>query len=444
MLSPDDLHAYQRRAVDFILNRQRVMLALDMGLGKTVSTLTALADLLDTVTVRRALVIAPLRVARTVWAQEAAQWSHTRHLTVEVCTGTEAQRIAALGRGADVCAINRECVPWLVKYYGKRWPFDAIVVDESSSFKSATAQRFKALRKVMPLTSHAVLLTGTPAPNGLLDLWAQMYLIDFGEALGRTMTAYRARWFDADYMRYRWTPRAGAADEIHAAIRDRMLVMRAADYLELPDRVDSAVRVELPPAVMRDYRRLERDMILELGTAQVQALSAGALISKALQYCNGAVYDDAGAWHEVHALKLDALQEILDDNPAEPVLVAYHYRSDLERLRKRFPDAVVLDKDARTIADWNAGRIRMLLAHPASAGHGLNLQRGGALVVWFGLTWSLELDQQFCARLHRQGQTRPVRVVRIVAAGCVDERVCRVLEAKAATQDALLAAVRDV
>lgn len=443
MLSRSDLYPYQNRAVEFILENQRGILSLEMGLGKTASTLTAITDLIDGLVVSRVLVIAPLRVADSVWAQETANWGHTKHLRVSVCTGSEKHRIGALYRDADIYIINRENVPWLVELYKDKWPFDIVVIDESSSFKNPSSKRFKALKRVSPKTEYMVLLTGTPSPNGLLDLWAQMYLVDFGLSLGRTFTSYKQRWFEADdYMGYRLKPRKGAEDQIYQAIQSRVLSMKAADYLQLPERIETLVPVQLSPKLMREYQTLEKEFLLELENADIEAFNAGALINKLLQFCNGALYDDTGAWHEIHTAKLDALADIIDDNPGENILIAYNYRADLDRLKKRFPQAVVLDKDPRTIERWNRGEIPLLLAHPASAGHGLNLQHGGALAVWFGLNWSLELDQQFNARLHRQGQTRPVRIVRLVAAGCADERVCSVIGTKAATQDRLLQAVK--
>lgn len=444
MLSRDDLHGYQERAVDFIAREGRCMLALGMGLGKSVSTLTAVSDMLDGFVASKVLVIAPLRVANSVWAQEARLWRHLEHLRVSVCTGPERARIATLSLDADVYVINRENVPWLIKHCGKRWPFDTIIIDESSSFKSPSSQRFKALRKVLPETERMVLLTGTPSPNGLLDLWPQMYLVDFGERLGRTMSAYKQRFFEADYFGRKFEPRKGSDEKIHALLADKVLSMSAEDYLDLPLRLDSIVGVDMPPKVLGQYRDFERTMLTEVGDGEeVEALSAATLANKMMQWANGAIYtDETGRWAETHCAKLDALAEIVDDNPGENMLVAYTYKSDLERLNARFPDAVVLDKQQETIDAWNRGEISMLLAHPASAGHGLNLQKGGALCVWFGLNWSLELYQQFNARLHRQGQTRPVRIVHILANDTIDQRVMTVLRDKDAVQANLLNALK--
>lgn len=444
MLSRSDLHDYQLRAVEFIKSRRRCLLLLDMGLGKTTSTLTAVTDLLDGCAVERVLVVAPLRVANSVWAQECQKWAHLSHLSVSVCTGTERQRIAALQRTADVYTINRENVPWLVEHFkGKKWPFDCLVIDESSSFKSPSSQRFKALKRVLPDVEYLIELTGTPSPNGLLDIWAQMYMVDFGASLGRTMSAYKSRFFEQGYMGYSWTIREGAAEKIQSLMSPHCLSMSAEDYLELPARIDLIERVELPPKIRQMYADFERDLLIELEDgAEIEAVSAAALANKLLQWSNGATYtDDQGNWTEIHTAKLDALAELIEQND-EPMLVAYNYKTDLARLKDRFPNAVQLDSDPETIARWNRGDIRLLLAHPASAGHGLNLQQGGSLCVWFGLNWSLELYQQFNARLHRQGQTKPVRIVHLVAGGCIDERVLSALASKDATQRNLLEALK--
>ena len=444
MLSRDDLHDYQNRAIEFIKSKKRCGLFLDMGLGKTTASLTAMSDALDSMTVAKVLVIAPLRVANNVWAQETKQWTHLSHLRVSVCTGNERTRMAALQRDADIYTINRENVPWLVKLYGKKWPFDAVIVDESSSFKSPSSQRFKALKRALPFTDYVVLLTGTPSPNGLLDLWSQMYLVDFGERLGKTMTGYKQRFFESDYMGYKFTPRQGSSEAIHRLLSDKVLSMSAEDYLQVPDRIDLVERVELPPKVFAQYQEFERTLLAELDDGQeIEAISAAVLANKLLQWSNGATYTDSlGNWSELHSVKLDALADLVEQNPSENMLVAYNYKTDLERLRVRFPDAVVMDKQQETIDRWNRGEIQMMLAHPASAGHGLNLQKGGSMLVWFGLNWSLELYQQFNGRLHRQGQTRPVRVVHIVASGCMDERVIDALNKKGETQNALLFALK--
>lgn len=442
MPSYSDLHSYQRRAAQFVLDTPYCALWLGLGLGKTISTLTALAELIDGFETHKALVIAPLRVANTVWAKEAANWDHTCHLRVSVCTGSQAKRHSALQDDADIYVINRENVPWLVKHFGKRWPFDCVVIDEASSFKNSKSQRFRALKRVRPYIDRLIELTGTMAPNGLIDLWAQAYLMDQGARLGRTKTGYLQRWFESDYMGYTWTPRPNADAEIHAALSDVVLTMTAEDYLDMPERIDVSVPVALPPKLQREYESLERDFLIEIDAEGVTAVNAGALANKLLQFCNGAVYRDDGSAVELHTGKLDALAEIVEDNAGEPILVAYNYKTDLARLRERFPQAVVLDKEGAAVTDWNAGRIPILLAHPASAGHGLNLQAGGNVIVWFGLNWSLELYQQFNGRLHRQGQNNAVRVIHLVAEGCIDEKVMQAIANKADTQHQLIQALK--
>lgn len=444
MLSREHLHPYQVRAVDFIKERQRCGLFLDMGLGKSVSTLTAALDLIQSFSVHKVLVIAPLRVANSVWAQEVEKWGHLKSLRVSVCTGTQKKRLAALQMDADVYVINRENAEWLVEQYGTRWPFDMVVIDESSSFKNASSKRFKAMRKVLPYTDYMVLLTGTPSPNGLIDLWAQVYLIDFGQSLGRTMTMYKHRFFEQDYMGYNFTPRKGSAEKIHGLISPFTVHMSAEDYLELPPRIDVTVSTAMPPAALEIYGNFEKTLLAELEDGEeVEAMTAAVLANKLLQFANGGMYtDEKRNWSEIHTAKLDALAEIIEDNAGENVLVSYNYKFDLERLLKRFPDAVVLDKQQETIDRWNRGEIKLLLAHPASAGHGLNIQAGGSLIVWFGLTWSLEYYLQFNARLHRQGQIKPVRIIHIVTEGTIDNRVLQVLTAKDRTQKSLLAALK--
>ena len=443
MLSRLDLHEYQNRGVEFIKSEKRCALFLQMGLGKSVTTLTAVTDLLDSFEISKVLVIAPLRVANSVWAQECENWEHLQHLKVNVCTGPEKNRLAKLQTAADIYTINRENVPWLVEHYGKKWPFDCVIIDESSSFKNASSKRFKKLKQVMPLTSHCVLLTGTPSPNSLMELWPQLYLIDFGERLGRTMTGFKRRFFESDYMGYKWELKKGCADIIHKLIDDKCLSMTAEDYLNLPDRIDLTEPVELTKKAQKAYDDFEKNLFINLDDDYIEAVNAAVLANKLLQFANGANYiDENKNWVETHKAKLDALADLVEANEGENILVAYNYKSDLERLKKRFPDAVVLDKEQSTIDAWNAGQIPMLLAHPASAGHGLNIQHGGSIIIWFSLTWSLELYQQFNARLHRQGQGKPVRIIHIVSKGTIDERVVMVLGDKESNQTSLINALK--
>jgi SNF2 family DNA or RNA helicase len=390
------------------------------------------------------LIIAPLRVANSVWLQECKKWSHLKHLKIAVATGSERERIKALNSGASIVVINRENIVWLVNYVGRKWPFDFVGVDESSSFKTPKSKRFRALKKVRKLIDRIVLLTGTPAPNGLLDLWSQQYLIDFGLSLGRTYTGYKQRFFSPDYSGFNWTIKDCAADSIRALINDFWLSMSADDYLTLPKRVDSVLWVDMPPSVQARYNKFEKELLSILDSGEIiDGVSAGVLAGKLLQWCNGAVYyDDTGAFEVLHNAKLDALAEIIEDN-SEPMLIGYWFKSDLERLKARFPSARVLDKKQSTIDDWNSGKIKLLLAHPQSAGHGLNLQDGGALCVWFSLCWGLEYYQQFNARLHRQGQQKPVRVMHIATSCGIDEKILSVLRDKDATQKDLLSALKN-
>jgi len=449
MPSRNDLHKYQHRMIDFIYNTPKCAVWAGLGLGKTITTLTAIVDLIDSMTVSKVLIVAPLRVANSVWHKEAANWQHTKHLKFSIVTGSEKERLSALHKTADVYVINRENVHWIVEHlkkdelYTRFWKFDMIVLDEASSFKSASSQRFKALRKTIRFTNRLVELTGTPSPNGLLDIWSQMYLLDCGERLGRSMTAYKQRFFEASYNGYSFKPVKSADKIIHKLIDDLVISLNVDDYLEMPERIDTVIRVPLPPSRMVEYKQLEREFLIQINDNEIVAYNAATLAGKLLQYCNGAMYtDELKNWTEIHSAKLDAIDDIISENTDENILIAYNYKTDLIRLQARYPDAVVLDSDPKTIEQWNSGNIKMLLAHPASAGHGLNLQHGGCIIVWFGLNWSLELYQQFNGRLHRQGQTKPVRVVHIVADGCIDDKVMRAISDKATTQQQLIDALK--
>lgn len=439
-------HEYQRTAIDKILTTPRCGLFLDMGLGKTVITLTAVERLMyDSFEIGRVLVIAPLRVAEDTWSRESEKWDHLRHLTISKILGTPAQRRAALAAKADIYIINRENVVWLCGEL-KRWCFDMVVIDELSSFKSPKAQRFRALRKVIGGSKRVVGLTGTPAPNGLIDLWSEMYLIDGGERLGRTVTGYRERYFVPDKRNqttiFTYKPKPEADKAIREKLSDICVSMKAADWLTLPERIDCVTAVKLTPSQRKAYDKFERDMYIEFTEGEVSAVSAAALTNKLLQYSNGAMYTESGDYIETGEGKLDALGEIIEAANGAPVLCFYSYKHDLERIQRRFPQAVKLET-AQHITDWNEGRIPLLLAHPAGAGHGLNLQAGGNIIVWFGLTWSLELYQQANARLYRQGQQRAVIVHHILTENTADERVYRSLQDKSAVQDGLLEALKE-
>ena len=442
-------HEYQCRMIRRIVEQERVGLFLDMGLGKTVITLTAVRELLDDFAAARILVIAPKRVAEDTWTREREKWDHLHSLRVSCMTGTQRQRLQALDRDADVYVLGRDNVQWLVGHFidtRKPWPFDMVVVDELSSFKNPQAKRFKALRKILPMVDRVVGLTGTPSPNGLMDLWAEVFLLDRGERLGKTLGWYREKWFrpamQVGYTVYKWSPVKGAEKEIRERISDICVSMSAADYLTLPDRIDREVPVVLSPEEMELYDRMEKEQLLQVSEDEaVVALNAAAVMSKLLQLANGSAYTDTGSVVRIHDAKAEALAEIVDVTDG-PVLVFYSFRHDLDAIRAKIPEAKELD-GPEDIAAWNRGEIRVLLAHPASVGYGLNLQDGGHVIVWYGLTWSLELHQQANARLHRQGQSHPVIIHHLIAAGTVDEQVMRALKHKDTSQAALLAALKE-
>ena len=447
MAKPLTLRPYQEYARQLILEKPAVGLLLDMGMGKTATTLMAIRDLLyDAFDVQRVLVIAPLRVAETTWSDECAEWEPLQDFRVSTVIGSEKQRLAALATPADLYTINRENVPWLVQRYGKDWPFDMVVIDESSSFKNHRSKRFRALKRIRPRIRRLVELTGTPAPNGLIDLWSQIYLLDGGERLGKTITAYRRRWFrpagSFGHIVYHYEPKEGAREEIYQAISDICVSMKASDYIQLPPVLYNTVKVSLPPAAWKQYKKLEKELVLSLDAeTEIVASTAATLSNKLLQLANGAAYDENRDVVELHQAKLEALEEIVDTNPDRPMLVFYWFRHDLERLQKAFPKARQL-KSAEDIRAWNAGVVPMMLVHPASAGHGLNLQKGGSLIVWFSLNWSLELYQQANKRLHRSGQQHTVVIHHLVAKGTIDEAVMASLQAKKKGQDGMLEAVK--
>lgn len=413
-------------------------------------TLTAIQDLIEDFAVWKVLVIAPKRVAEDTWTREHKKWDHLQALRISKVMGSAAQRTAALAKDADVYVIGRDNVQWLINHYTelrKGWPFDMIVIDELSSFKNPQAKRFRALKKALPCTKRVVGLTGTPSPNGLMDLWAQVYILDRGERLGRTIGSYREKYFRPGkrngYVVFQWEPVKGAQQAIEDKLRDLCVSMSAADYLELPDRIDRVTPVALTERERKAYETMERESLIELESSEdaVVGLNAAAVMNKLLQIANGRVYTSEGQVLRVHEEKLDALEEIADTAQG-PVLVFYSFRHDLDAIRERFPDARTLEK-ASDIEDWNAGRIAVLLAHPASVGYGLNLQAGGHVIVWYGLTWSLELYQQANARLYRQGQEHTVIVHHLVAEGTVDEQVMEALKRKDTSQEALLAALKE-
>lgn len=439
-------HEYQQFCIDFLLSHPAAGLFLKPGMGKTSIALTAADRLLyDRFEVSKVLVIAPLRVAEDTWSRESEKWDHLRHLRISKVLGTARQRLAALARSADVYCINRENVEWLVKYYGMNWPFDLVIVDELSNFRNPSARRFKALRKVRPLVKHLWGLTGTPRPRSLLDLWAQVYLLDRGERLGKTYTEYRNRYFTPGrqngYVIYEWRPRSGAEEQVYSLISDICISLETQGNVQMPELLETVRPVPLSPAARALYESMERDAILELGEEVIDAGSAAAVNGKLLQIAGGAVYDEGHAVHELHADKLDALEDILEEANGEPVLVAYRYQHERDRIMARFPQAVQL-KGSDTIAAWNRGEIPLLLGHPAGVGHGLNLQDGGHIVVWYGPTYDLELDEQFNDRLYRQGQRFTTSIIYLVAEGTVEQDAMAALRAKADGQNAMMAAIR--
>ena len=456
-------HDYQRFTIEQMVERKKLFAVLSMGLGKTSCTLSAIAQLIyDRFEVEKVLIIAPLFVADVTWEDERDKWDHLRPLRISKILGTEKQRIAGLNQNADVYTINRENVKWLFDYFvkkGRAWPFDMIVVDESSSFKSGSSQRFRALRKATAVVDRVVLLTGTPDPNGLMDLWSQTYLLDGGERLGKTLTEYRNRYFTPGRRNgnviYEWLPREGAKEAIFAKLSDVMISLTAADYLKMPERIDNVVKLRMPPEAKEQYERMEEECILELESGDVVAGNKAAVTNKLLQMANGAVYyeepeaDEDGVvtgwqrkWVQIHEAKLDALEEIVEDY-GQPLVVFYSFQHDFERLMSRFAkyDPAVI-RSRKDIEAWNRGEVRLLFAHPASVGHGLNLQAGGSMVVWFGLPNNLEWYQQANARLYRQGQKRTVVITHLLMEGTQDVSVMRGLKGKTLNQDELIAAVK--
>lgn len=439
---------YQRSAMQWIVDKPKCGLFLDMGLGKTVSTLTAIQQLIDYCEVSRVLVVAPKKVAETTWSTEAQKWEHLHDLKVVKVLGTEKQRCLALSQKADVYVTGRDNFVWLVGKYGGRLPFDTLVIDELTSFKSAKSERFKAMRIALPSVHRVIGLTGTPAPNGLIDLWAQMYCLDQGERLGRSVTKYREAYFET----HRWNNivvrcdvKKGCEEIIRNKIADICLSMQAKDYLQLPDLITHTATVELTPKVREAYERFEREKVLEFKTehgqepANVLAQSAAGLMNKLAQFANGAVYDDSMQVHEVHSEKLDRLAEIVEAANGNSVLVFYQYKHDVTRIAAKLKGyRVRAYQGEKDLNDWNAGQIDVLLAHPASTAYGLNMQQGGHYIVWFGTGWNLEHYQQANARLHRQGQQHPVQVYKLICAGTVDEKASAALEGKKGVQQSLL------
>lgn len=444
-------HAYQQHCTDKIIELPELALWLDMGLGKSVITLTAIDRLkYDYLQVSKVLIIAPKKVAEATWQNEARKWDHLQHLRLSTVLGATAQRVKALVTPADVYIINRDNVQWLVDYYQNDWPFDMVVLDESSSFKNWQAKRWKKLKAVRPKIRRIVELTGTPSPRDLIDLWAQIYLLDAGKRLGKTIGSFREQYFDPDKRNattiFTYKPKNGTEEAVKSLLSDICISMKAEDYLTLPDMIEDDIPVVLDSAAAKAYGKLEHDLLLPLADGEeIAAPTAATLTNKLLQLCNGALYDADHGVHEIHDCKIDAFLELIEQLRGQHALVFYNFQHDRDRIIE------ALSKTGLTVRafsgpqdadDWNAGAIDVLLAHPASCAYGLNLQHGGHHIIWFGLNWSLELVQQANARLHRQGQKEPVIVHRLIVQGGVDEDVISALKSKDAVQEKLLQSLK--
>lgn len=438
-------HEYQSFATEFIVKNSISALFLEMGLGKSVTTLTAIDELMyDHFEISRVLIIAPLRVAVSTWPSEIEKWNHLNRLSYSVVVGNEKERRQALRKKADIYIINRENIDWLVNKSGFYLEFDMLVIDELSSFKSYSAKRFKSLLKIRPNFRRVVGLTGTPSSNGLMDLWAEFRILDLGQRLGRYITHYRNTYFVPDKRNgmviYSYKPQDDAEERIYQAIGDITISMKSCDHLQMPELIMNEVAVELDQTDAQRYQKFKKEMVLTLDEKEIDAINAASLSNKLLQMANGSVYDENKASHTIHDKKLDALDELIEEANGKPVLVAYWFQSDLERIKKRMKVREI--KSSQDIEDWNKGKIPVALIHPASAGHGLNLQNGGAVLIWFSLTWSLELYQQTNARLYRQGQKQTVVIHHLLTKGTIDENVMVALKHKEQTQEALMNAVK--
>lgn len=440
---------YQAYAINKIIDNKRFGLFLDMGLGKTVSTLTAIEQLkYDYLDVDKVLVIAPKRVAEDTWAQEVEKWTHLTHLDVSLVLGTPKQREQALERNADIYVTNKENTKWVCERFKKDWPFDMVVIDELSTFKNSDSQRFKILKKKWPLFDRFVGLTGTPAPKNIMDLWAQIYLIDGGERLGKFKTHFRQRYFYPTHKvaehTFNWELKDGAKDEIYKMISDVTVSMESKDYLKMPERVDTVKEAKLSKKERALYDELEQNMVIENDIdddKDIVALNSASLSNKLLQMSNGAVYADDGSITHIHDKKLELLDEIVEESQGQPILVMYNYKHDKERLLERYSFAETLDSEDY-MERWNNGDIQMLITHPASAGHGLNLQYGGSIMVWFGLTWNLEYYEQANARLYRQGQKKTTVIHHLLTENSIDQKVYESLKNKKLGQTELMNAVK--
>lgn len=443
-------HPYQQRAKEFVMDNHYAALFLDMGLGKSVIALTAAAELMECLEIEKTLVIAPKSVARNTWSAEAQKWDHLNHLRLSIIIGTPKQRERALEAEADIYVINRDNVVWLCNRYREQpWPFDFVIIDESTSFKNPKSQRFKALRRVRPQMQRVILLTGTPAPNGYIDLWSQIWLLDMGQRLEKTLTSYRAKYFKPGRRNgavvYDWRLRIGAKEMISDRLSDICVSMRAEDYITVPDIVEAGMTLTFDDDTFNRYKEFEKEQLLQIDDEMVEALTAAALTNKLLQFTSGAVYDSEHKWHFVDGTKTEALADIIE-NANEPVLVYYNYIHERERIMEALKQyrPVAFRGEPDILQNWNEQKIRVMIAHPRSVAYGLNMQQGGRIIVWHSLTWDLEIYEQAFKRLHRQGQTKPVLLYHLIVRGTMDERVMRALKSKGDTQASLLRQIRQM
>lgn len=443
VLPKNKMRRYQGAATQFIKDTKRCALFIEPGLGKTVSAGTAVRDLADLFEIGRTLIVGPQRVVRKVWPDEFKQWEHLKDFTYTVINGSPQARLKKLTQATEVHLVSHDLVPWLDSLIGTDHEYDVIIIDESSRFKNKDTNRWKAMRRLVARARYVVLLTGTPAPNGLHDLYAQIYLLDYGKRLGHTITAFRERWFEQNWNEHGYRPREHTEKAIYSRIEDICFTLREQDYSELPPRVNNYIEIEFDDETRKQYKKFEKDYILELEDGgNIKAVSAAALTNKLLQLTNGVVYDRDRNGRPFHNKKIEALKEIVEDSQGQPIFVAYNFRTDIDQIKAAFPHAVVLGNNPKTIDDWNDGKIPLLIAHPKSAGHGLNLQFGGSIAVWFGLTWSLEDYQQFNKRLHRKGQISTVIIHHLIVKGTIDEDVVKSLQGKDDTQNDLMNALR--
>lgn len=437
------LRRFQTAAGDFIREVKRCALWVDMGLGKTVSVLTVLHDLADDYDIGRILIVGPPRVVKSTWPDEIKLWAHTCDFTFTNIDGSPKRRLKKLTEASQIHFISQDLLPWMDSLIGDAHDYDVIIIDEASGYKNRDTARWKAMNRMVNRARYVVQLTGTPAANGLIDLWAQMYLLDRGKRLGLTISAFRERWFEKNWGQQAYRPLEFADTKIRDRIADICFTLRDADYSDIPPRLDNFINIELDPEMMAAYKKFERTYILEIEEGEnIKAVSAAALTTKLLQMANGVVYDKDRNEKFFHSLKVDALRSVVEEAAGHPVFVAYQFKTDVKAIKAAFPHAVVLDNNPQTIKDWNAGLIQMLIAHPRSAGHGLNLQDGGSIAVWYGLTYSLELYQQFNKRLHRKGQTRTTVIHHLICKGTIDEDVLAALQGKDEVQATLLDSLR--